>query len=145
MTADVIFTTPLVSRKIAAQEAADVIKNGGGLYFRNVGAKPRDLVNGETRIYYVEAGYIRGFCVLKEYRWEATGRRCHTTGSYWAPGHYLFMDATTWQWIKPIGMQGFQGWRYMPVPRNEIEIVGGWLDPMPVAYADGPSIMSRKK
>ena len=150
---DIIVTTPKSEMAAAAAEAEDVKRAGGGEYFRrfreNAFTKP---VRPDERVYYVEDGYIRGFCVVSRVILEQKARQCETTDRRWPPGLYVFMDATTWQWIRPIPMRGFQGYRYAKykwarsedftdVRRGEglvidgrvwnIEIVGGWQDPKP--------------
>jgi hypothetical protein len=39
------------------------------------------------------------------------------------------MTASSWSWIKPIKMKGFQGYKY--IENLDYEIIGNWKDPMP--------------
>jgi hypothetical protein len=43
------------------------------------------------------------------------------------------MAATTWMWIKPIPMRGFQGFRYVDPQEFDppAQIVGDWKAPRP--------------
>lgn len=123
---DIIVTTPKREIANAAAEAAEVIADGGGRYFRHLGRRPEKTKPGE-RIFYVEDGYIRGFAIILLI--EYCDMKCATTGRMWT-GINAGMDATTWQWIRPIPMRGFQGWRYFTAP-PDMEIVGNWLDPKP--------------
>jgi len=137
---DIIVTTPKREMENAAREAEDCKRAGGGEYFRQVPVTLAPEVLPGDRVYYVEDGYIRGFAVVKRIYATASGEACDTTGRRWPPGVYVFMDAKTWKWIRPIPMKGFQGFRYarlslfrLPAP---VEIVGGWLDPKPKAGGD---------
>lgn len=130
----------------AAAEAEDCKRAGGGEYFRRFWRRPP--VGKGDRVYYVEDGYIRGYAVVVRVE-EKPEEVCGTTHRTWRSGWFVYMDATTWQWIQPIRMQGFQGWRYMasvhakmrrldPHERwwpSVFEIVGGWLDPKPAVSA----------
>ena len=124
---DIIVTTPRTASADAAQEAEDLKKAGGGFYYRRVSKLPLNLEKGD-RVLYVEDGYIRGFARVHSTVSDASFV-CETTGKVWPVGNYIMMSADSWKWIKPIKMQGFQGWRYCPA--IEIKEVGGWLDPKP--------------
>ena len=126
----IIVTTPKSEMKNAELEAKECIDNGSGYYFRKMSRQPKDIVIGESRIYYVEDGYIRGYATIIGFSQEEN-LECETTGKTWAnkDGGFLWMPACTWKWIAPIPMKGFQGWRYFD--DSDIEIVGGWLDPKP--------------
>jgi len=138
---DIIVTTPKSEMANAAREAADCIRNGGGWYFRRFNPSMSPKVNRGDRVYYVQDGYVRGFAIVHNIK-VVVGRpqRCDTTGTSWPPGFFVFMDSTTWQWITPIPMKGFQGFRYVH-PRSlgerlaaQIQIAklaGGWKDPRP--------------
>ena len=125
---DIIVTTPQKFADVAAEEARQCIEAGGGFYFRTFRNRPKDLEVG-IRIYYVEHPYIRGFGTVSEI---VNGNMvCGTTRKDWGDGYHAIMSAYSWEWIKPIAMKGFQGWRYFDTPREEIEIIGNWLDPKP--------------
>jgi len=142
---DIIVTTPQSQMANAAQEAKDCMAAGGGTYFRRF---PRAYAphrcNKGDRVWYVEDGYIRGFCVITEIVCS-TGMTCDTTGRQWPEGIYIIMDATRWHWIKPVPMRGFQGFRYVRYDRNAfpdfgsgptgIEFMGEWRDPKPAVLA----------
>lgn len=135
--ADIIVTTPKNQMANAAKEAAQVIENGSGRYFRFLGRRrygaPNHAEKGD-KIFYVEDGFIRGYCVIDEIRWEASRRVCQTTYNVWEQGWYVEMDATTWHWIKAIPYTGFQGWRYMPKGfLGKVEVIGTYRDKKPKA------------
>jgi hypothetical protein len=125
----------------ACAEAADVLAAGGGEYFRRfaVHAATANIRRGDW-VWYVEDGYLRGRCQVTRVVRECDGRQCATTGRYWMPGFYVFMDSRSWQWIEPLAMKGFQGFRYVH-PRSLGELLcaqvqqatflGGWRDPRP--------------
>jgi hypothetical protein len=115
---DIIVTTPKGEIANAAREAREARR-----FKKSV---PRELAPG-SRIFYVEDGYVRGFATVE--RVETSSRLCTTTGREWGEGTYAFMRADSWQWIRPLKMTGFQGYRYDAPPG--VEIVGGWLDPKP--------------
>jgi len=134
---DIIVTTPKSRMKDAAAEAADCIAAGGGQYFRRFPPHHHPVIASGCRVYYVEDGYLRGFAIVSRVEQFDVAVQCSTTGQIWAPGFYVFMDARTWKWVRPIPMKGFQGFRYA-VPYNfpadtRIEIVGDWFDPKPEA------------
>ena len=136
---DIIVTTPKAEMANAAREAEACKRDGGGEYFRRFPVDRAPQVLPGDRVYYVEDGAIRGFAVVKRIHATARGMPCATTGRRWPPGVYVFMDATTWKWIRPVPMKGFQGFRYKTFARfpglqdHHTEIVGGWLDPKPGA------------
>jgi hypothetical protein len=117
---DIIVTTPLGRMKEAAQEAEDSIHEylttgEVGFYFRQFRHRdPRHHpnVNEGNRVYYVEDGYIRGYMLVYSKQFRESGLICQTTGSQYEPGLYIYYLADSWHWIKPIPMQGFQGFRY---------------------------------
>lgn len=126
--ADIVVTTPKSEMKNAAEEARDALEHGGDTcYFRALASAPKGLKAGASRIFYVENGYVRGFGVLDSAHTDKY-RFCNTTGREWFGRCTLVMRANSWQWIKPIPMKGFQGWRYFD---QAFEIVGGWRDPKP--------------
>lgn len=132
MSRDIVVTTPRTQMATAAQEAADCIAEGGGLYFRNLGFHtPKDLEVG-GRCFYVEDGAVRGFCTVTAVT-DRPQMVCDTSGRDFGPGVYVFMDAATWHWIAPLPMSGFQGWRYSTLEEHEIKVLGGWLDSRPEA------------
>jgi hypothetical protein len=126
---DIVVTTPQRLVDVAAQEARACREAGGGNYFRTFFHKPKALDIG-SRIYYVEHPYVRGFGVVSEL--VDGSIVCDTTGIDWAEGYHAILPADSWNWIKPVTMRGFQGWKYFNKPRNQIQIVGNWLDPKPV-------------
>lgn len=114
----------------AAREAADCLRAGGGRYFRRLGTTPKEIGEG-SRVYYVEDGYIRGYCLLQRVE-KSSGKTCDTTGKVFEAGTYLVMDAQSWRWIAPIRFPGFQGWRYAPAQwSDQAKVVGFWRDPKP--------------
>ena len=147
--ADIIVTTPRCEMKLAAREAAECLAAGGGEYFRRFNHRP-DVAPGD-RIFYVEDGWVRGFAIALRAVEEAAWRRCDTSGGWWSPGWYVFMDARSWKWIRPIPMKGFQGYRYAVAyldrldvggdsgvhpagrPLPKVTVVGNWTDPRPSA------------
>lgn len=124
---DIIVTTPKKEMENAALEAEELKRDGGGFYFRTLHSRPKDIGDG-SRIFYVEDGYVRGFCIIDHL--EDGGGTCEVTNRYWDGSVRVIMYADTWKWIRPIPMKGFQGWRYYEPP-DDMEIVGGWLDSRP--------------
>jgi hypothetical protein len=125
--ADIIVTTPKSEMKNAELEAEAAKKDGGGFYFRTLPSKPKSIKDG-SRIFYVEDGYIRGFCSIDHL--EDGDGLCDVTNRHWHGAVKAMMPAASWKWIKPIPMKGFQGWRYYEPPKD-MKIVGGWKDPRP--------------
>lgn len=130
---DIIVTTPKTQIKAAAAEAADCIADGGGEYFRRFPKSWRINIRASDRVYYVEDGYIRGFAIVNRFQFREYPETCQTTGRVWDAGRYIYMDATTWRWIRPIPMRGFQGFRYAPdyLWHLGVRVIGGWLDRKP--------------
>jgi hypothetical protein len=126
---DIIVTTPKSLSEDAKHEADMVLKKGGGVYFRVLKRKPKKLNRGD-RVFYVEDGFVRGFCKVFDVR-QVEEQVCSTTKRVFSGGWCLFMDATTWSWIRPIPMKGFQGYRYSQIPEEEINIIGTWKDKKP--------------
>jgi len=114
---DIVVTTPKNRMAEAAAEAEAVEHGDAKYYFRDYRKPPP--VSPDDRVYYVEDGFVRGFCL-------AAGVLAHRNGT-----HRMYMHAKTWKWIKPIPMKGFQNWRYAPWGRGAVQIVGNWLDPKP--------------
>ena len=138
---DIIVTTPKSQMANAAQEAADCIAANGGEYFRRFAPSGVPRIHPGERVWYVEDGFIRGFCMVVGVK-LASEMKCATTGREWPAGHYVIMDATRWYWIKPIPMKGFQGFRYVRFSKcgtypdfgfgpQDITFMGGWRDPRP--------------
>lgn len=127
---DLIVTTPLTERAAAAEEAQDCQEAGGGTYFRRLGSQAASVRPGD-RVYYVEAGFVRGYAVVSRTSYYTRARRCATTGRQWPAGWYVEMDAASWRWLTPLPLRGFQGWRYAPPEWRELPEVGGWRDPRP--------------
>jgi len=143
---DIIVTTPKSERANAVREASACIADGGGRYFRRFPGLSLPRTGVRDRVYYVEDGYIRGFGVVTDMAHDGNGRLCSSTGRWWPKGLYLFMDAQSWTWIRPIPMRGFQGFRYahyryggqetrewLTIDGKDWAVteVGGWLDPKP--------------
>lgn len=123
---DIIVTTPKSEMETAKQEAKQVQKEGGGLYFRRFQRLPAQLNVGD-KIFYTENGYVRGFATVSHIE-RQHGRGCDTTGRTYPEGYYVFMDASTWKWISPIPYKGFQGFRYF---NQDFKVIGDWEDKMP--------------
>ena len=130
---DIIVTTPKREMANAAREAEDCRRAGGGEYFRRFPQNHAPHIVPGGRVFYVEDGYIRGSAEVV--RVHATNGRmpCATTGRLWPAGFYVFLDAKTWQWIRPIPMKGFRGFCYTIRMFGHVKplILGGWLDPKP--------------
>lgn len=124
---DIILTTPKTQMKNAAKEAAECISSGGGYYFRRFKSRPAMIEPGD-KVWYVEDGYVRGYCVVFEIK-HLIKQTCDTTGKEWGKGFYVFMDSKSWTWIEPIPYNGFQGYRKSTI--KDYKIVGDWLTPKP--------------
>jgi hypothetical protein len=134
---DIIVTTPQSQSINARQEAEDAKQWGAdALYYRRLGgvSLPSPVKSGD-RIYYVDCGQVTGYLVVDRIEKRSTRFQCLTTGNTWDPGLYAVMRADSWQWIKPIPMRGFQGYRYTSeqgkVGGRPVEVVGNWRDPRP--------------
>lgn len=130
MTRHLLVTTPMRESATAAEEARGCIEAGGGFYFRRFVNCPKGLEAG-SRIYYVEAGYIRGYATVDRVMTLESGERCGTTGRLYPPGTYAFMPAETWKWVRPLAYKGFQGFRYIDPTGLGLRVVGGWRSPKP--------------
>jgi hypothetical protein len=128
---NILVTTPKTESKRAEQEAQNCLNNGGGEYFRRFGGRsfPKRLGIGD-RIYYAQDGYIRGFALVSRFE-ISSGEICDTSGQQYGSGHYVFCDATTWRWVEPARMKGFQGYRYTDEFVDKLKVIGEWTDPMP--------------
>lgn len=138
---DIIVTTPKGEMAIAAQEAKDALSGKVDFYVRAFGRIPARVNKGD-KIFYVEDGYITGYAIV--YGFSQGAVICETTQNEWHGSINIWMECKTWQWIKPIPMKGFQGFRYR-VParyivagmRNnkplsfDVEVVGNWKDSKP--------------
>lgn len=124
---NIIVTTPKSEIKNAESEAKMCIENGGGYYFRKLSSKPKNIVAGESKIYYVEDGYIRGRATIIGID-DKSIQNCELTNKEWH-GILVWMTASSWEWIEPIEMKGFQGWRYFD--NNGVKVVGTWKDKKP--------------
>lgn len=91
--ADIVVTTPKSQMAAAAAEAGAVKKAGGGFYFRRFGLRPPTGVG--DRMYYAEDGFMRGFGVVAAVAQRIAAYQCETTGRWWAPGWYVWIDAAT--------------------------------------------------
>jgi hypothetical protein len=127
---DIIVTTPKREMANSALEAEELKKAGGGRYFRVLHSLPKKIGDG-SRIFYVEDGYIRGFCPICEIAdSEGSFEICEVTDRIWHGKVFIYMYAKEWKWIKPIRMKGFQAWRYFEAP-DDMGIIGDWMDPKP--------------
>ena len=127
---DIVVTTPKKERVNAEAEAEWAKAQGGGPgvhYFRRMGRVPQELKPGD-KVFYVEDGYVRGFCTLMGIDWGEQEAICEVTMRDWGNGAQLIMRADSWKWVKPIKMKGFQGFRYFDQP---YEVVGDWKDKRP--------------
>jgi hypothetical protein len=71
------------------------------------------------RCYMVHDGYIRGWCKLRGATWKTNGRVLDpSTGGFMKAGWYIVRDPE-WHAIKPVPMQGFQGWRWLRCPTEK--------------------------
>lgn len=122
---DIIVTTPKSQMDNAAKEARDIKKAGGGFYFRCFRKVPKGLSFGD-RVFYVENGFITGYCKVHSIERDIQ-KLCATTGRQWPVGEYIMMDATTWTWIAPIKMRGFNlAYKKFCLPETRIVVMGDW-------------------
>ena len=125
--ADIIVTTPKNRMAEAAHEAEELKAAGGGYYYREYNLRRAPWIEPGQRVYYVEDGMLRGFCVVIAWRLRRAKRRCDSVV-------VVDMYAASWKWIKPIPWKAPRSFQYAPGDlRDKIEIVGGWLDPKPKA------------
>jgi len=127
---DIIVTTPKSEMETAAQEAEMIKQHGGGRYFRRYPYGRCPKVSPRSKVFFVEDGYVRGFCEVLEVGDLPDGLECEITKDNPGEGTYVVMDATSWCWIKPIPMKGFQNFRYVPED-FEYKVIGDWQDPKP--------------
>lgn len=125
---DIIVTTPKNSVHNAKLEAEECKKAGGGTYFRLFHSTPK--VSKGDKIWYVEDDHIRGYCVVDYIMTNNGSIVCSTTGKKWSGKCAVYMDASTWKWIRPLPMKGFRGYRYFKQPSN-VKIVGDWMAEKP--------------
>lgn len=129
MLRDIIVTTPKSEMANAAAEAAALAAEGyEGFYFRAFSHIPN--VQRGSRVYYVEDGFVRGYALVSHVSAQ-DGTQCDTTNRLWKGVGTVFMSASTWTWIRPIPMKGFQGYRYADFPPVMIHAVGTCRDPKP--------------
>jgi hypothetical protein len=128
---DIIVTTPKHEMENAAAEAQTCIDEGCGEYFRRFHLNYSPKINIGERVFYVEDGYVRGFAIAHRVVNIPRRMQCDTTGRWYDYGFYIFMPADSWQWIEPVPMKGFQGFRYYATNFFVYKIVGNWLDPKP--------------
>lgn len=122
---NIIVTTPKTEMKHAAEEAEYAKKNPGTQYYRFFPNCPKHC-KPDSKVFYVEDWYIRGFAIVDSI--SAAGDLAGCISGPTQRGYYVFMNADSWKWTKPIPMKGFQGFRYFD---GEYEVVGDWLDPKP--------------
>jgi hypothetical protein len=123
---DIVVTTPKSRMAEAAREAEELKAAGGGYYIRDYTKGRIPDVRPGDRVYYVEDGYLRGFCLVERVIYASNGKRVAR----------VYMDAETWTWIKPIPWKAPRSFQYAPADlRDKVEIVGGWLDPKPEVEA----------
>lgn len=132
---DIIVTTPKNRVAEAAREAEEVKAAGGGYYYRYFSPKRAPKIEKDDRVYYIEDGYIRGFCEV-------------VNVDHFNDVVIVWMSARSWTWIKPIRALPFQVprsfmyaekfdlhlvWWWLPrrLTREAVEVVGGWLEPKP--------------
>lgn len=122
---DIIVTTPKSRMAEAAREAEEAKAAGGGYYYRDFKTGKVPDVRASDRVYYVEDGYVRGYCLVD---------RVIISSSNGKRAARVYMDVKTWAWVDPIPMRGFQGFRYAQkagVRRDAIREVGNWRIPRP--------------
>lgn len=122
---DIIVTSALSRMEENAKKAEKYIKEGGGVYYRRLFRPGPALLPGD-RVFFVEAGYIRGFCLVEELQYPEKS----------AGVLFVKMQAHTWKWIKPLPMPGFRGWKVVNEKINSmVEVVGDWESPKPLVEA----------
>jgi hypothetical protein len=105
---DIIVTTP--KKEIAtSKKEGDYVKKHGGQWFRTFKYKPK--VEAGDKIYFVEAGAIKGYGIVREVS-SASATKCDVTGREWKGKYIVKYD--TWHWLKaPVEFKGFRGIRYI--------------------------------
>ena len=131
---DMIVTTPKTRMAEAAKEAADAIADSGlSHYCLRFPLKHQPQLAANDRIYYVEDGYVRGFAVVHWLGWQSEEEHSGDSGTPCRPGFSVYMKTNSWQWITPIPMKGFRGFRYARgyFLREQVQVIGNWRDPKP--------------
>ena len=114
---DIIVTTPKSEHENAKMEADVFDGKGGGIWFRSMRGKPKQLDKGD-RMYYVDGGVVTGYGIVIgiEYRNPILDPKvkCDVTNKTWRGPHFVCMRSDSWVGIEvPVEMKGFQGFRYV--------------------------------
>lgn len=114
---DIIVTTPKSEHENAKKEADVFGEKGGGIWFRSMRGKPKQLNKGD-RMYYIDKGVITGYGIVIgiQYRnpFLDPEVKCDVTDKTWWGPFFVCMRSDSWVAIKtPVEMKGFQGFRYV--------------------------------
>jgi len=108
---DILVTTPQ-SEIDNSRKEGETVEAEGGYWFRTFKFKPK--VEPNDKMYFVEAGLIKGYGIIFEVSQldesadcDVTGRGCGAAGGY-------IVKYNNWHWLKsPVPFKGFQGIRYI--------------------------------
>jgi len=105
---DILVTTPK-SEIDTSRKEGEIVEAEGGYWFRTFKFRPK--VKKGDKIYFVEAGLIKGYGIIFEVS-QTKGEECEVTGRTWK-GNWV-VKYNNWHWLKyTIPFKGFQGIRYV--------------------------------
>ena len=108
---DILVTTPK-SEIDNAKVEGDLVKAGGGFFFRTFHFRPK--VELQDKIYFVENGEITGYGIIIGIENLTEATKCDATGRSWGNAGDWIIKYNDWHWLKEkIKMTGFQGLRYV--------------------------------
>lgn len=107
---DIIITTPKNEIETSDKELEYVKNNNDAYFFRIFKTKPNVEIG--DKVYEVENGYIVGYGIIFDLIKDENGLNeiCDTTGRKWEGK--CMIKYKDWNYIEPIQMKGFQGYRY---------------------------------
>ena len=119
---DVLVTTPQSEIDTSRREG-EIVEQEGGYWFRTFRFKPK--VETGDKIFFVEAGLIKGYGIVFEVSQIGEGEESEVTGRKWGRSGGWVIKYNNWHWLKsPIPFKGFQGIRYidrLPVLKEQLD------------------------
>ncbi len=119
---DILVTTPQ-SEIDTSRKEGEIVEQEGGYWFRTFRFKPK--VEEGDKIFFVEAGLIKGYGIIFEVSQSEEGEECEVTGRTWGNSGDWIVKYNNWHWLKaPIPFKGFQGIRYIDrLPELEEKLI----------------------